>query len=161
MYICSLSSPLELPGRWTRVRQDPPYWHMPDPRRIILSDQHPWIFTCSTISYEVPPWFLLLGRIVDKMWDLSPTQGPKFLLTHIYHNYLFSAFHKKILFYTTNCAIEQAISQRGKFWIGTFRRDSWRSMQRKKCLIILVMLDDLLNTNLWIQRCNVIKYLLY
>ena len=55
---------------------------MPDPRRIILSDQYPWTFTCSTISYEVPPWFLLLGRIVDKMWDLSPMQRPKFLLPH-------------------------------------------------------------------------------
>ena len=84
MYICSLSSSLELPGRWTRVRRSPLHWHMSDPRRIILSDQHPWTFTCSTISYGAPPWFLLLGRIVNKMWDLSPMQRPKFLLPHTF-----------------------------------------------------------------------------
>ena len=82
MYICSLSSSLELPGKWSRVRRSPLHWHMSDPRRIILSDQHPWTFTCSTISYGAPPWFLLLRRIVNKMWDLSPMQRPKFLLPH-------------------------------------------------------------------------------
>ena len=55
---------------------------MSNPRRIILSDQHPWSFTCSTISYGAPSWFLLLGRIVNKVWDLSPMQRPKFLLPH-------------------------------------------------------------------------------
>ena len=84
VYICSLSSPLELPERWTRVRRNSLHWHMSDPRRIILSDQHPWTFTCSNISYEAPSWFLLLGRIVNKMWDLNPMQRPKFLLPHIY-----------------------------------------------------------------------------
>ena len=82
MYVCSLSSSLELPGRWARVRQDPLYRHTLYPRRIILSDQHSWTFTCSTISYEVPPWFLLLGRIVNKRWDLSPMRAPKFFLRY-------------------------------------------------------------------------------
>ena len=82
VYICSLSSSLELPGRWTRVRRNPLHWHMSDPRRIILSDQQPWSFTRSTISYGAPSWFLLLGRIVIKVWDLSPMQRLKFLLPH-------------------------------------------------------------------------------
>ena len=85
MYICSLSSSLELPGRWTRVRRNPLHWHVSYPRRIILSDQHPWTFTHSTISYGAPSWFLLLGRIIIKVWDLSPMQRLKFLLPHNYH----------------------------------------------------------------------------
>ena len=66
-------------------RRDPPHRHMPDPRRIFLSDQYPWTLTCSTVSYEVSLWFPLLGRIIDKMWYLSPLQGPKFLLPHNNH----------------------------------------------------------------------------
>ena len=65
-----------------RGRQGPPHRHMPDPRRVFLSNQYPWTLTCSTVSYEVSLWFPLLGRIIDKMWYLSPLQGPKFLLPH-------------------------------------------------------------------------------
>ena len=61
---------------------------MSDPRRIILLDQHPWTFTRSTISYEAPSWFLLLGRIVIKVWDLSPMQRLKFLLPHSFLKYI-------------------------------------------------------------------------
>ena len=63
-------------------RRGPPHRHMPDPRRVFLSDQYPWTLTCSTVSYEVSLWFPLLGRTIDKMWYLSPLQWPKFLLPH-------------------------------------------------------------------------------
>ena len=63
-------------------RRGPPHRHMLDSRRVFLSDQYPWTLTCSTVSYEVFLWFPLLGRIIDKMWYLSPPQGPKFLLHH-------------------------------------------------------------------------------
>ena len=66
-----------------RGRRDPPHRHMPDPRRVTLSDQYPWTLTCSTVSYEISLWFPFLGRIIDKMWYLSPLQGSKFLLPHI------------------------------------------------------------------------------
>ena len=66
------------------VRRSPLNWHISDPRSITLSDQHPWTFTRSTISYGAPPWFFLLERIVNKMWDSSPMQRPKFLLPHMY-----------------------------------------------------------------------------
>ena len=36
-----------------RGRRGPPHRHMPDPRRVFLSDQYPWTLTCSTVSYEV------------------------------------------------------------------------------------------------------------
>ena len=71
-----------------RGRRGPPHRHMPDPRRVFLSDQYPWTLTCSTVSYEVSLWFPLLGRIVNKMWYLSPLQGPKFLLPHTNHKIL-------------------------------------------------------------------------
>ena len=61
-----------------RGSRDPPHRHMPDPRRVFLSDQYSWTLTRSTVSYEVFPWFPLLGRIVDETWYLSPLQGPKF-----------------------------------------------------------------------------------
>ena len=65
-----------------RGRRGPSHRHMPDLRRVFLSDQYPWTLTCFTVSYGVSLWFPLLGRIVDKMWYLSPLQGPKFLLPH-------------------------------------------------------------------------------
>ena len=36
-----------------RGRRGPPHRHMPDPRRVTLSDQYPWTLTCSTVSYEI------------------------------------------------------------------------------------------------------------
>ena len=29
------------------------YRHMPDPRRVFLSNQYPWTLTCSTVSYGI------------------------------------------------------------------------------------------------------------
>ena len=74
-----------------RGSRGPPNRHMPDPRRVFLSDQYPWTLTRSTVSYEVSLWFPLLGRIVDKTWYLSPLQGPKYLLPHN-HFYQFVIF---------------------------------------------------------------------
>ena len=48
------------------------------PRRVFLSDQPPWIFARSTVSYNGSLWFLLLGRIVDETLFLSPDHGPRF-----------------------------------------------------------------------------------
>ena len=36
-----------------RGSRGPPRRHMPDPRRVFLSDQYPWTLTRSTVSYEV------------------------------------------------------------------------------------------------------------
>ena len=36
-----------------RGRRGLSHRHMPDPRRVFLSDQYPWTLTCSTISYGV------------------------------------------------------------------------------------------------------------
>ena len=65
-----------------RGSRGPPHRHMPDPRRVFLSDQYSWTLTSSTVSYEVSLWFPLLGRIVDETWYLSPLQGPKFCSPH-------------------------------------------------------------------------------
>ena len=35
-----------------RGSRGPSYRHMPDPRRVFLSDQPPWILTRSTVSYK-------------------------------------------------------------------------------------------------------------
>ena len=48
------------------------------PRRVFLSDQPIWILTRSTISYNGPLWFLLLGRIVDETSFLGLDHGPIF-----------------------------------------------------------------------------------
>ena len=48
------------------------------PRRVFLSDQPPWMLTRSTVSYNGPLWFLLLGRIVGEMLLLGPDHGPIF-----------------------------------------------------------------------------------
>ena len=61
-----------------RGSRGPSYRHMPDPRRVFLSDQPPWIHTRSTVSYKGSLWFLLLGRIVDETLYLSPPHGPRF-----------------------------------------------------------------------------------
>ena len=36
-----------------RGSRGPPHRHMPDLRRVFLSDQYPWTLTRSTVSYEV------------------------------------------------------------------------------------------------------------
>ena len=78
MRIGNLSSPLERPGRWTKGSRGPSYRHMPYPRRVFLSDQHFWIFTRSTVNYEVSLCFPLLGRIVEETRYLGPLHGPRF-----------------------------------------------------------------------------------
>ena len=65
-----------------RGSRGPPHRHMPNPRRVFLSDQYSWTLMRYTVSYEVSLWFPLLGRIVGKMWYLSPLQGPKFCSPH-------------------------------------------------------------------------------
>ena len=51
-------------------------------RRVFFSDQPPWILTRSTVSYNGPLWFLLLGRSVDETLFLGLDHGPRFLLPH-------------------------------------------------------------------------------
>ena len=48
------------------------------PRRVFLSDQPSWVLTSSTVSYNGPLWFLLLGRIFDETLFLGPDHGPWF-----------------------------------------------------------------------------------
>ena len=48
------------------------------PRRIFLSDHPPWMLTRSTVNYNGPLWFLLLGRIVDETLFLGLDHGPIF-----------------------------------------------------------------------------------
>ena len=48
------------------------------PRRVFLSDQPPWMLTRSTVNYNGPLWFLLLGRIVDETLFLDLDHGPIF-----------------------------------------------------------------------------------
>ena len=48
------------------------------PRRVFLSDQPPWMLTRSTVNYNGPLWFLLLGRIVDETLFLGLDHGPIF-----------------------------------------------------------------------------------
>ena len=54
------------------------YRHMPYPRRVLLSDQPPWILMRSTVSYKGSLWFPLLRRIVDETLYLSPPHGSRF-----------------------------------------------------------------------------------
>ena len=61
-----------------RGSRGPSHRHMPDPMRVFLSDQPPWILTRPTVSYKGSLWFLLLGRIVDETLYLSPSHGPRF-----------------------------------------------------------------------------------
>ena len=56
------------------------YWHMSDPRRMTLSDQHPRIFICSTTHYGAfPHAFFSLDALLLKNGALSPMQRLKFL----------------------------------------------------------------------------------
>ena len=48
------------------------------PRRVFLSDQPPWMLTRSTVGYNGPLWYLLLGRIVDETLFLGLDHGPIF-----------------------------------------------------------------------------------
>jgi len=63
------------------------------PRRVFLSDQPLWILTRSTVSYNGPLWFLLLGRIVDETSFLGLDHGPIFYSPT---NFIVSCY-KKIL----------------------------------------------------------------
>ena len=81
-----------------RGSRGPPHRHMPDPRRVFLSDQYSWTLTRSTVSYEVSLWFPLLGRIVGKMWYLSPLQGPKFCSPTIIITITVTTFLQNIYF---------------------------------------------------------------
>ena len=54
------------------------------PRRVFLSDQPPWMLTRSTVNYNGPLWFLLLGRIVDETLFLGLDHGPIFYSPTIY-----------------------------------------------------------------------------
>ena len=74
---------------------------MSDPRRIILSDQHPWTFIHSIISYGAPSWFFLLGRIIIKVWDLSPMQRLKFMLPHNHEGVYIYTYTYMTFFYST------------------------------------------------------------
>ena len=94
LYIWSLSSLLELLGRLSRVRRSSLYWHLSDSRRMTLSDQHPWIFICSTIYYgSFPHTFFSSDELLLKNGTVSPAQRLKFwppqllLLLFIFENH--------------------------------------------------------------------------
>ena len=61
-----------------RGSRGPSHRHTPDPRRVFLSDQPPWILTRSNVSYKGSLQFTLLERIVNEMLYLSPPHGPGF-----------------------------------------------------------------------------------
>ena len=90
MYIWSLSSLLKLLGRSSRVRRSLLYWYLSDPRRMTLSDQHPWTLICSNIYYGAfPRAFFSSDALSLKNGTLSPAQRlkfwpPQFLLFLIY-----------------------------------------------------------------------------